>query len=215
MLISELLSMINFMLNDASNITYPEASLISAINHGCRMTALVRPDVSSVIEQVTLAEGVRQILPDGRLRLMDACYLLDDSDVPVSPIEMVLRSDLDRLDPGWIAQSASSEVTEVMVDERTPRVFWVNPPAVSGTRIQLSMATMPDTIMGKDDEFPLTDKYVPPVMEWVLYLMFSRDSQNPTNLQRSIDHRSQFYQQLQVKTQAEMAVSPSSPQETM
>ncbi len=207
MKVSDLTEPLSFILNDTLKTTYPKPAMLSAVNNGCRMVALVRPDVSTEVGTVSLKEGTQQVLPDNAMRLLDTCYLMEN-DKPFLPVELIMRSDLDRLVPKWQLQEPTKKVTEVMYDERSPKIFWCNPPAIAGTDLQLSYAVMPNIVTDDEDEFPLSAKYVPVVMEWVLYLMFSRDSENSMNQQRAADHRNQFYAMLQIKIQSDKEVSP-------
>lgn len=108
MKVSDLTEPLSFILNDTLKTTYPLPVMISAINNGCRMVALVRPDVSTTVEAVVLKEGTRQTLPDNAMRLLDTCYMMEN-DKPASPVELVIRSDLDRLNPQWQQQPASEK----------------------------------------------------------------------------------------------------------
>ena len=202
MTVAEIIKALSFILNDSAEVTYPRPDLISAINNGCRMVALMRPDSSSEVGTIKLEAGARQSLPDKALRLFDSCYCND------RPIEMINRKDLDRLVPDWMQSEASSQITEVMYDERIPHTFYVYPPAIADTEIDLSYSIMPTRINDIEDNFPLIDKYVPPVMEWVLYLMFSRDGESSQNQQRAADHRQQFYNILQIKTSTDYTFAP-------
>lgn len=207
MKVSDLTEPLSFILNDTLKTTYPRPAMMSAINNGCRMVALVRPDVSTEVGTVELKSGTHQQLPDGAMRLLDTCYLVED-DKPVLPVELISRSDLDRLLPKWQKQDLTDKVTEVMYDERFPKTFWCNPPSNDGVKLQISYSVMPKVVNSEEDDFPLSEKYVPVVMEWVLYLMFSRDAENSMNQQRAADHRNQFYSMLAIKTQSDKEVSP-------
>ena len=211
--ISEIIKSLSFVLNDTAEVTFPRPDLISAINNGCRMVALIRPDSSSETEFVTLEAGARQKLPAKALRLFDSCYSSDGR-----PIEMINRKDLDRLVPDWMSTEPSEQITEIMYDERIPDTFFTYPPATKGAQIELSYAIMPPIAVDPEDDFPLIDKYIPAVMEWTFYLMFSRDSETSQNQQRAADHRTQFYQMLNAKTQTDVSFAPapsrpSTPQE--
>jgi len=207
MTVAELLEPLAFTLNDESHVTYPVKHLLSAINNGCRMIAILRPDASTETEPVTLKAGALQHLPDKAQRLLQGCYRME-GEQPTTPLELVNRSDLDRLDPGWQNREATEDVQELMYDERFPKTYWCYPPAVEGLQLQLSFSVMPKRVASEDDDFPLSEKYIPVVIEWVLYLMWSRDAENSMNQQRASEHRNQFYAMLQIKTQADQMVSP-------
>ena len=119
MKISEIIKSLSFILNDTAEITYPRPDLISAINNGCRMVALMRPDSSSETDFVTLVAGSKQKLPDKALRLFESCYTETGK-----PIEMINRKDLDRLVPDWMDTAPNEQITEIMYDERVPDTFY-------------------------------------------------------------------------------------------
>ncbi len=206
--VSQVLALGDYILKDDDLVTYPQKTRLSALNNACLAVINVRPDACVEVATVTLRAGGRQALPDNALRLLEPCYLLDGEGHPVMPVELVVRSEVDRLDPHWLQGELSEEVIEVMFDERLPRVFWTNPPAQAGVQLEMVFSVPPVPVSTMEEAFPLTDKYAPAVMEWVLYLLFSSDSERSTNQARAADHRNNFYQLLQVKTQSEMQVSP-------
>lgn len=207
MTVSDIANQVLFIVNDRQMVTYRQEDVLSAYNNSLKMISIVRPDASSEITAVTLVAGAKQRLPAEALRLLDSCYQLNDQSNETHALELVNKDDLDRLTPLWQLDPPSNQVTEIMYDERFPTVFWTYPPAQANIVLQLAYTKVPDTADSLDDNFPLSDKYAPAVIEWMLYLLFSRDSENSINQQRAADHRNVFFNVLQVKTQADSSSS--------
>ncbi len=208
MIASEVLMLSDFILNDSDYVTYTKEDRVRALNSACMAIIIPRPDACVGIDPVELRKGPHQKLPEGSLRLLEPCYLLDEEGNRQWPVELIVRSEQDRLDPDWIHQAQTTEIIEIMYDERTPQHYWVNPPAEEGTRLELATSVRPDPMTAMDSEFPMSDKYATVAMEWVLYLLFSRDSEHSTNQARAASHRSNFYTLLGMKGEAEQLVSP-------
>lgn len=202
-MVSDILHTVSFTLSDTDHVTYPEPDLIHALNNACRMVVVIRPDAKSTIGTVTLAEGVKQVLPDEAMRLLDTYYNENGF-----PIQMVNRKDLDRAHLDWMNMKPADKVYEVMYDERIPHAFYVYPPAQAGIRIELGYSLMPDVVTTSDDDFPLPEKYIPAVIEWMLYQLFAIDSTNPQAKQQAMAHSQQFYTVLQAKTRGDVMAAP-------
>lgn len=202
-MVTEILKTVSFILSDTGNISYPEPDLINALNNGCRMVVIYRPDACSTIGDVSLKAGPKQTLPADGLRLLDTYY--NESGLPV---HMVNRKDVDRITPNWQSMDPADEILEVMYDERVPDTFYVLPPANEGVKINIAYSLMPEVVRQKDDAFPIPEKYAPPVIEWMLYQLFSLDTQNAQAQQQAMIHSQQFYQQMQVKIQGDVMVAP-------
>ncbi len=203
-MITDLLSTVSFILSDTGHVSHPEPDLFNALNNGCRMVVVARPDAKSTMGTVTLVEGAKQTLPDEALRLIETYYNANGF-----PIQMVNRKELDRTQPNWVNLDPADEVYEVMYDERLPDIFHVYPPAKAGIEIELGYSLMPDVVTTRDDAFPLPEKYIPAVIEWMLYQMYALDSTNTQSKQQAHFHNSQFYTMLQAKTQGDVMVAPS------
>lgn len=206
MLVSECMELVSFILNDVDHVTYTEPVLVNACNMSVRSVCSVRPDASTAMGQVILVDGVMQELPAGGLRLLDYGYRIDP-DGQRMPLNMVSRHDLDRLEPGWAAQPGGV-VRELAYDERIPRLFWCVPPAVSGSVVEVLYSTLPEPVVSLDDPFPLSDKYSPVIAEYILYLIFSRDSESQAHQGKASAHLQACYQLLGMKMQSDAKVSP-------
>lgn len=211
LLVSEIIKPVSFILNDVQRITHTEDDLVSAVNMAVRTICSIRSDASTDIGTLTLMEGALQSLPPHALRLLDGCYRMDDK-IRQQPLTLISLSDIDRLDPNWMSQPPGN-VRELAYDERLSGQFWCIPPAKAGDEIELMFTTLPEAITSLSADCPLSDKYAPVIVEYVLYLMFARDSENSRNSNRASGHLQTCLQLLGMKSQADLQVSPNKPEE--
>ena len=200
--VSELMTSAAEVLQDTEHITYTIPQLITGLNQACLATVLVKPEACSSVETATLKEGSQQTLPDGSLRLLEPYYRLDDTGNPVAHVTLVEREEFDFL------PTPAGPVRHVSYSEKVPDIFWVSPPATAGVKLSLLCSQAPTKITDETDDFPLSDKYSLPVTEYLLYLMFRRDSERSPNATRAQAHRQAFFDLLQVKTAGDTSVSP-------
>ena len=204
MKVSELLASAQSILNDAQAVTYTEPELLKGVSLGCNAVSIHRPDASSTVSDVSLVAGSRQSLPDGGLRILDVL-----GNASGTAVRLVNMQDIDAALPDWRSLNTTTDVQEVMVDERAPGVFWVYPANNGNGSLSTIYTTTPATVTSPDDDLPVTDKYAPVVLEWLLYLMFSRDSERSPNQTRASTHKQTFFDLLGIKTQVDMAYSPN------
>lgn len=197
MRVSDLLLQVKAILNDNDAVTYTEPQLLNGINLACKVVAMHRPDACTLTGDVMLANGAAQSLPEGGLRLLE------------SPGKRIVnQSDLDAAAPGWRSATPEADVLEVVVDERAPGAFWVNPPNDGTGQLAIIYTCVPVDVTLVTDELPVTDKYAQPVLEWLLYLMFSRDSERSPNKARASEHNQSFFNLLGIKATVDAAFSP-------
>ena len=204
MTVDDLLVSAKAILNDAGAVTYTEAELLQGITLACDAVCIYRPDASMTVDTVSLSAGVRQRLPNGGQRVMAA--LSDGTGAFVRVVDLM---DHNAAAPSWRAAAQTPGVQDVMVDERAPGFFWVSPPNDGNGEVELLFSTAPATVTDSTALLPVSDKYAPPVLEWLLYLMFSRDSERSPNNTRAQGHQKTFFDLLGVKTQSDRAFSPS------
>ncbi|WP_422444736.1 DUF6682 family protein [Endozoicomonas sp. ALB091] len=203
MLVSELLVQAQAILNDNSAVTYTEPQLLNGIHLACNVVSLHRPDASTLTGDIALVAGAAQSLPAGGLRVVEAL-----GNVAGDHTRIVDKQALDAADPGWRSGQAAAQVMEVVVDELTPGTFWVNPPNDGNGSLTLIYTSTPAMVVSVSDPLPVSDKYAQPVLEWLLYLMFSRDSERSPNKARATEHYQAFFNLLGIKTTVDAAFSP-------
>jgi hypothetical protein len=122
--------------------------------------------------------------------------------------------DLDAFTPNWRGAAASASPREFCIDDRSPTVFFVNPPATDATKLRISYCKTPQLYgtVSASTETTVRDVFAPAVVEFALYRLFGHDVEGSVNQARSQKHLSTFFNLLGVKAQSERAQSPKNPE---
>lgn len=194
---------------DEGMVTYTQAHLLGALNNACRVIASVRLDACVATETVALQAGTRQQIPAGGQQFLSATRNMDSTGRPGTAIQKKTVIDKNRINPGWHTEPEEDEVLEVMPDEDDPVVFWVYPPVKTGTRVQIKFAKLPDSVEAADP-FPLLDKYAAPAKHWVLFEMFSRDTNSAGHPAKAESHKRLCFELMGMSVQTDGAAAARS-----
>lgn len=160
-------------LNDVEKITYTEALLLSALNQALVLLVLVRPDASAAFHTLACAEGTRQVLPADGLRLLKVVRNIKPDGKPGRIVNLVNQHDLDAADPDWHSGTPKQIIKEYMFDERSPTSFYIYPPAIEGTKLDIEYSKHPGQMTSLQQELPVSDIYRQPLQEFILYKLLS------------------------------------------
>jgi hypothetical protein len=199
--VAEIIGRVNTQLVDVAWMRWPKAELLDYYNDAIRAVIIVRPDAGESAELLTCVAGTKQQLPEGANRLLDITRVAAGR-----VIRPVPREALDTQFPDW--HFSTGTIEGYCYDEQTPRTFYVFPGAVAGVQLDAVVSRIPSAIALTDLDkarVSLDELYTNPIIEWMLYRSFSKDSQNGANSQLAQQHYQAFNDQLGVKTQAEMA----------
>lgn len=194
-----------------AGITWTTNELIRWVNDAQRAVALVRPDSTSVVNNIELVDGTKQSLPTGGLRLLSIVRNTGSDGTTIGRAVMgpVAREVKDSFDPDWHTADAKTTTKEYLFDDREPTVFWVSPPAVAGQQLEAIWSQVPaEVTVLENDDLSVTDVYVPALQEWMLYRCFSRDAETTPNYARAGNHMRNFFNILGVKMQSDRTSSP-------
>ncbi|CVD65236.1 phage adaptor protein [Serratia marcescens] len=200
--VTEIIGRVNTQLVDTAWLRWPKAELLDYYNDAIRAVIIARPDAGESSELLTCVAGTKQQLPDGANRLLDITRVAGGRVIRPIP-----REALDTQFPDWHLSSGTTE--GYCYDEQTPRTFYVFPGTVAGVQLDAVVSRIPVaiTLTALDEALVSLDElYNNPIIEWMLYRCYSKDSQNGANSQLAQQHYQAFNDQLGVKTQAEMAV---------
>lgn len=175
----------------------------------------LKPDVSTVNEEVTLTAGTRQTIPADGLRLLD---VIRNTSGKMTGISVTSRKSLDTVRRSWHSDPATSRIEQYVFDDLDPKTFYVYPPAEAGATVEILYSTVPtphDLSTGWSvyslEAFKLNDAHAPAATDYLLYRAFSKDAETPQNLNRARMHYQNYAQQLTGKRQADQAYSPNAP----
>ena len=169
----------NTQLNDPEATTWPDASLIAALNEALRTLVLVRPDANPKISTVMIIDGTRQYIPTDGLRLLRVVRNIGADDSIGGAVRLVQQEDMDSMSPNWHT-TQGYVVKEYMYDIRTPKYFYIYPAVTPGQKLEIeySATVTPITDITVNDELPVAQVFSQPIQELILYKLLSGDSVN-------------------------------------
>jgi hypothetical protein len=200
-------------LDDVSYVTWSKAELTNYLNSAQRQVALVRPDASSEISNLTLVAGTKQSLPSTARRLLDITRNMgSDGSTPGKPVRAIEEVSLDLYRPGWHSETGKTAIKNFAYKEETPRDFYVYPPVHATTTVivEARLAVNPAEITDVDnDAISLDDVYEGPLRNWMMHLAYSKETDSIESRTLAARHEQSFYNSLGIKTKVDVGFSPS------
>lgn len=212
MKVSDVISRARSILNDADNTGYrwTDQELIDAINDAQGLIAIHRPDCFPVSQVITLVDGSKQSIPSGGYRLLDVVRNIgSDGTTPGRAIRPTDRDTLDAYDPYWHTNTKKSEIKNSVYDERNPGSFWVNPPALSGTKAEILYAKRPTTLTATNNDLAIADAYFEGILMFVLFRAYAKEADYGGNAQLASSYLSLFASLMGIKLQKDVAFGMS------
>lgn len=209
--VSSILSRAATLIQDATNVRWPQAELLDWLNDGQREIVLLKPEASVKNESFALTAGkTKQSLPASGVLVIDVVRNLGaDGLTPGSAIRMVDRDVLDSQRPTWHSDANTlGYVQHFMYDTRDPKTFYVYPKApATAWNIELIYSAAPnDASIG--GVIQIDDIYSNALLDYVLYRAYSKDADFATNSQLAVAHFNAFAQSLGAKAAVEQASKP-------
>jgi hypothetical protein len=183
-------------------VRWTEDELIDWVNEGAAQIAIHRPAASAKTEVLELVEGPLQQIPETGLMLLDVVR-----NIPGRAIRRVDRSQLDDARPDWYAMKPADTVRHFCTDDRSPKSFYVYPPARAGVRVEVVYAETPAQVERAEDELQLDRAYAGALVSYVLYRALSKDSEY-ANGQVAAAHYQAFQAALAGQNAAQGGYSP-------
>jgi hypothetical protein len=141
---------------------------------------------------------------------LDATRNIGANNVPGRVIRRTDRQNLDDDDLYWHKSTPKSEISQYAFDDRIPRRFYVYPPAVAQTQIEIAYAKNPDAITKIEDGLEFQPEYIDAVVNYVCYRAKSKDSQY-ANAAEAAAYFGAFNDALGVQGASQTAASPNQP----
>lgn len=198
------------ILQDNTNVRFPNSELLKFFNDAQKEVVLHRPDAEMVNTTFACATGSKQTLPTQALRLIEVVR-----NVGGRAVTQVERRILDETLPNWHETTAgTNKIEHYVYDPADPKNFYVYPKGASGTHsleVVYSSAPAEISISNFDTDttvISLDDVYSNCILDYVLYRSYQKDSEFAGNAQRAMMHYQSFANALGVKTQADSATTP-------
>lgn len=204
-------------LQDTTSVRWPVNELVRYLNDGQREVILNRPDAMVTNATLTCVAGSKQALPAGGAKLIEVVRNAAAGSTKRA-VRMINREILDAQTPNWHNLAGTLESLHFMYDPRDPRVFYVYPPALTTTQLDIVYSAYPVDIVEPADgaaytavsgNISLPDIYSNVLQDYILYRAYSKDSEYAGNAQRSQNHYTAFANALGVEVQATVGVAPN------
>lgn len=146
---------------------WPPAKVIPYLNLGLIEAINIKPSCNPVHKELTLIAGAVQSLPSGDLELLQVI-----SNSSGEAVDSLSQDQIDNLLPNW--QSAGwkgNSVSNVILNPKNPKVFYVFPPQPSPPtdKLKVIVSSTPTLLTMDTGTFPLDHSYWPAMVEYGIY----------------------------------------------
>ena len=190
---------------------WSDDELIRWINDSRMAIATRRPQACAKVVPIELTPGTKQELPADGLQLLDIIRNMgSNGQTPGRSIRRTDRQNLDDMDLYWHKAPPSAEISQFTYDDRTPKSYYVWPPAKPGTHIEVSYAAVPAVVDATTDTFDIGLESMDAVINYVCYRAKSKDSEY-ANAGEAAAFYGAFADALGSTTTVQVATSPNQP----
>ncbi len=204
--VATLIDTAGIILQDTSQVRFPQAELLTFLNDAQREIVLHRPDAKTLNQNMTCVAGSKQSIPTTGLRLIDV--VRNDGGRAVTQID---RKILDETLPNWhnTTADATKKIEHFVYDPADPKNFYVYPNATTSMDIEIIYSTAPaDLTYSASQVISLDDIYANAILDYMLYRAYQKDSEYAGNAERSMMHYQSFANALGIKSRADAAIDP-------
>lgn len=216
MLVSSILSKAAILIQDISNVRWPEAELVGWLNDGQREVVQHRHDSSVLNASIALTANVtRQVLPAGSIALLNITRNMGvDGLTPGAPIKKIERTWLDALVPAWNSETGATEIKNYIANPLDPKHFEVYPRPHATTVVQVEAllcvqpadCALPSATPGAVTT--LADEYSIPLINYIVFRSLSKDAE-AGDAQRAGGYLSLFMAGLGIKSRSDASATSS------
>ena len=215
----DLISRAQTLLLDTTAVRWAAVELQNWLNDGYREVVTLHPDSNAQTAIYTCTAGYRQDITatyDRAYRLLE----VRSNQAATSrkrPVQLISRKSLDTMRPGWYNETPSVNIEKYMFDPRVPKEFLVYPPATTAAQLEIIYTTVPAphtltesqlTNPATAEVIKLDDIYGNPLLDYMMYRAYSKDSENANNAARAVAHYQAMTTALGFKVQSDESVQP-------
>jgi hypothetical protein len=167
----------NLLLDD-SHVRWGVDELIRWTNEAMGAILALRPSAFAKTDVHTLVAGTYQSLPNGSAMLIDVIRNIGaDGVAPGRAIRLTSQKAMDDANPNWHTGTPSAEIRHFTHNPAVPKVYYVYPPAIAGTKVEVQHAVLPPDVATQADSIPIGAEYVGPIVNYVCYRCNLKDSE--------------------------------------
>lgn len=192
-------------------VRWTNAELVDYLNDACRFLAENEPDAFADNSEFECVSGTRQELPINATRLIDVVRNLEGKKHPVFSSD---KATLNTARPNWHSENPTNQQELFFSDDRDPKRFYVYPPAMVGSLLEIVCTLDPRIHLTKEAQdksslMQMNDRYVPAVMNFILFRAFDKDADAAGNFSRAQNYLRNAYTSLGIKMQNTGRISPN------
>lgn len=210
--VNSLIEKVARIIQDQSNIRWPQAELLADLNDAQREVVLYKPQASVKNVSVVLTAGqTKQSLPADAIQLIEVVRNMGaDGSTPGDAIRITSREVLDAQVPTWHTDAnAAGKIRHYCFDARDPKTYYVYPkaPATAWYIEAIYSAAPADCVLG--GTIQIDDIYANALLNLMLYRAYSKDADYAQNTTLAAAYYQAALAQLGVKSQNEVAQNPN------
>jgi hypothetical protein len=156
---------------------WTDTELLQWLSDGQRSIVAIAPGASSTTGVQPLSAGTRQTIPADGYMLLNIIRNCDAvGTTPGRAVRVASRELIDDQDPDWHTSSTSATVRNYIFDPQEPKVFYVYPPNNGTGFVQMIYSVLPPEVAELTDEISVTELYQTPLVDYVLFRAYQKDS---------------------------------------
>ena len=193
------------IIQDETNIRWPQDELLKWLNDGQREIVLHKPSSYPQDGTKSLVAGTKQTIPTDGIALID----IPRNEVGKKrAIRIVEREILDAQRPEWHDETPSQEVRHYVFDNRNPKHFFVYPPNNGSGEVNVIYSAAPVDI-GIGDTITIDDIYANALLDYIIYRASTKDADYALNDRRAEAMYRTFLNSLGVLDQRQKIEEPN------
>ena len=199
------------LLQDTTNVRWPEDELRQWINDGQREVVAINPSALTETQVQPLNNGTRQELPSDAVQLIDVSRNMAGGS-PGRAVRLVERKALDEQRPDWHSDSQTTEAKHYTHDARDPRRFYVWPPNDGSGEVEVIYSATPTDLSDLSEEVALPDIYANALVNYTVFRALSKDAEY-TGSQQAANYYEMFQSLVSHRAQIEGHTMPGASME--
>lgn len=193
-LASALIGKAKILAQDTTAIRWTDPEWLGWLSDGQREICIIRPSAYSKIANVTLAAGTKQSIPADGVEFIEYIRAMGASGtVPGLAARKVPRRMLDASIPGWhLTAGAAAVPIHYVYEPQAPKFFYVYPASTGAQLVEILYAASPIDVASTATAIALDDVYGGPLIDYMMYRAYLKDSEFQGNAERSLLFRKAF-----------------------
>jgi hypothetical protein len=166
-----LINRAGYLLEDTSNVTWTRVELLDWLNEAQSQVVTFVPTANVIRQNLTLAAGTLQTLPEGAITLMDV-----PRNVEGPSVRLVSREIMDAGPVDWYTYKAASVVKNYVYNNDEGGVFHVFPPNTGTGNVVIVYSKVPAVLTNEAQTISVEDTYQAALVNYMVFRAYSKDT---------------------------------------